>query len=278
IGGDWGRYDYGSLNVRPLHMTGSEMLDGFRFVYSGFYSVRSMLRRFVPPPRRNLLESMAMLVANAKVHGYLRRNPEAWGTISCRQRASDTGAVPIAWRGRPAYTPPHGRNRDALSHLLALRGHLRAPDHHSRPGDRGHPGRRSRSAERRLHLPQGTGAAAPARGSRPVAPSDDPPWLALGAHRLGRRVRRDRRPASRTHAPARARCRRRLPREPVRPPALAHALPARAASCARHAERVLGEHRRSDAQAGERRAHVRDGPHGPGARSRPHPLPAPPRR
>jgi radical SAM superfamily enzyme YgiQ (UPF0313 family) len=82
IGGDWGRYDYGSLNVRPLHMTGSEMLDGFRFVYSGFYSVRSMLRRFVPPPRRNLLESMAMLVANAKVHGYLRRNPEAWGTIS----------------------------------------------------------------------------------------------------------------------------------------------------------------------------------------------------
>jgi hypothetical protein len=63
-------------------MTGPEMLDGFRFVYSGFYSVRSMLRRFVPPPRRNLLESMAMLVANAKVHGYLRRNPESWGTIS----------------------------------------------------------------------------------------------------------------------------------------------------------------------------------------------------
>ena len=82
IGSDWGRYDYGTLNVRPLHMTGPEMLDGFRLVYSGFYSVRSMLRRFVPPPRRNVLESMAMLVANAKVHGYLRRNPEAWGTIS----------------------------------------------------------------------------------------------------------------------------------------------------------------------------------------------------
>lgn len=82
IGGDWGRYDYGSVNVQPLNMTGPEMLDGFRFVYSGFYSVRSMLRRFVPPPRRNLLESMAMLVANAKVHGYLRRNPESWGTIS----------------------------------------------------------------------------------------------------------------------------------------------------------------------------------------------------
>jgi radical SAM superfamily enzyme YgiQ (UPF0313 family) len=82
IGTDWGRYDYGSPNVQPLHMTTEEMLDGFKYVYSGFYSVRSMLRRFLPPPRRNLLQSMAMLVANAKVHGYLRRNPEAWGTIS----------------------------------------------------------------------------------------------------------------------------------------------------------------------------------------------------
>ena len=79
---DWGRYDYGSPSVRPLHMTSEQLLDGFRYVYSGFFSVRSMLRRFVPPPRRNLLESLAMVVANAKVHGYLRRNPEAWGTIS----------------------------------------------------------------------------------------------------------------------------------------------------------------------------------------------------
>jgi hypothetical protein len=58
------------------------MLAGFRYVYGGFYSVRSMLRRFVPPPRKNLLETMAMVVANAKVNGFLRRNPEAWGTIS----------------------------------------------------------------------------------------------------------------------------------------------------------------------------------------------------
>jgi radical SAM superfamily enzyme YgiQ (UPF0313 family) len=79
---DWGHYDYGSPTVRPLNMTGDEMLDGFRTVYSGFYSVRSMLRRFVPPPRGNLKETMAMLVANAKVHRYLRRNPTAWGTIS----------------------------------------------------------------------------------------------------------------------------------------------------------------------------------------------------
>jgi hypothetical protein len=58
------------------------MIEGFNYVYSGFYSVRSMLRRFVPPPRKNLLESLALLVANVKVNGYLRRNPAAWGTIS----------------------------------------------------------------------------------------------------------------------------------------------------------------------------------------------------
>ncbi|HYR97340.1 MAG TPA: radical SAM protein [Candidatus Binatus sp.] len=79
---DWGHYDYGSPIVQPLNMTAADMLDGFRYVYSGFYSVRSMLRRFLPPPRRNFLETLAMVVANAKVNGYLRRNPEAWGTIS----------------------------------------------------------------------------------------------------------------------------------------------------------------------------------------------------
>jgi radical SAM superfamily enzyme YgiQ (UPF0313 family) len=79
---DWGHYDYGSPIVRPRHMTTEQMIDGFKYVYSGFYSVRSLLRRFVPPPRRNLLDTLAMLVANAKVIGYLRRNPEAWGTIS----------------------------------------------------------------------------------------------------------------------------------------------------------------------------------------------------
>jgi radical SAM superfamily enzyme YgiQ (UPF0313 family) len=79
---DWGHYDYGSPVVRPANMTSQQMIDGFRYVYSGFYSVRSMLRRFVPPPRRNLLETLAMVVANAKVSGYLRRNPAAWGTIS----------------------------------------------------------------------------------------------------------------------------------------------------------------------------------------------------
>jgi radical SAM superfamily enzyme YgiQ (UPF0313 family) len=79
---DWGRYDYGTPNVTPTGMTSDEMIDGFKAVYAGFYSVRSMLRRFVPPPRKSVLETLAMLVANAKVNGYLRRNPDAWGTIS----------------------------------------------------------------------------------------------------------------------------------------------------------------------------------------------------
>jgi len=79
---DWGRYDYGSPNIEPKNMTSGEMIDGFNAVYSGFYSVRSMLKRFLPPPRRNLLESLAMVVANVKVNGYLRKNPQAWGTIS----------------------------------------------------------------------------------------------------------------------------------------------------------------------------------------------------
>ena len=63
-------------------MTTDEMLDGFRYVYSGFYSVRSMLRRFMPPPRRNLLETLAMLVANAKVTATCGATRTAWGTIS----------------------------------------------------------------------------------------------------------------------------------------------------------------------------------------------------
>ena len=82
VSDDWGRYDYGTANVRPLHMTHEQMAEGFQMVYRGFYSVPSMLRRFVPPPRGHLLESMAMLVANAKVARFMRRTPEAWGTIS----------------------------------------------------------------------------------------------------------------------------------------------------------------------------------------------------
>jgi radical SAM superfamily enzyme YgiQ (UPF0313 family) len=82
LDGDWARYDYGSPLVRPLEMTAEQMLDGFNYVYRGFYSVPSILRRFSPPPRGQLLESLAYVVANLKVNRYLRSHADAWATIS----------------------------------------------------------------------------------------------------------------------------------------------------------------------------------------------------
>jgi radical SAM superfamily enzyme YgiQ (UPF0313 family) len=79
---DLRRYDYGSALIEPLGMSPQEMMDGFRHVYGQFYSVRSIARRLLPPPRRALLETAAYAVANFKVNRFLRRNPEAWGTIS----------------------------------------------------------------------------------------------------------------------------------------------------------------------------------------------------
>jgi hypothetical protein len=79
---DWGRYDYGSPIVRPAHMTPADMVDGFRYVYQGFYSVRSIVRRMLPPPRGSYLETLAYLVANLKVHRYLQTHDAAWATIS----------------------------------------------------------------------------------------------------------------------------------------------------------------------------------------------------
>lgn len=80
--GDWGRYDYGSPLIKPAQMSSDEMLDGFRYVYEGFYSTRAIARRLFPPPTGNYLETLAYLVANLKVNRYLRANPGAWATIS----------------------------------------------------------------------------------------------------------------------------------------------------------------------------------------------------
>jgi len=82
LDGDWARYDYGSALVRPTAMTPEQMIDGFKYVYQGFYSVRNILRRFSPPPPGQLLESLAYIVANLKVNRYLRSNERAWATIS----------------------------------------------------------------------------------------------------------------------------------------------------------------------------------------------------
>jgi radical SAM superfamily enzyme YgiQ (UPF0313 family) len=79
---DLRRYDYGTPLVSPLHMSAGEMMDGFKDVYSRFFSLPSIARRLLPPPRGNYLETAAYAVANLKVNRYLRRNPDAWGTIS----------------------------------------------------------------------------------------------------------------------------------------------------------------------------------------------------
>ena len=79
---DWGRYDYGSPLIRPAQMTGEEMMDGFKYVYEGFYSTRAIAKRLFPPPTGSYLETLAYLVANLKVNRYLRTHENAWATIS----------------------------------------------------------------------------------------------------------------------------------------------------------------------------------------------------
>ena len=79
---DWGRYDYGSPLVRPAQMTTEQMMDGFKYVYEGFYSSRAIARRLFPPPAGSYLETLAYLVANLKVNRFLRTHENAWATIS----------------------------------------------------------------------------------------------------------------------------------------------------------------------------------------------------
>jgi radical SAM superfamily enzyme YgiQ (UPF0313 family) len=79
---DWGHYDYGSPLVSPLNMTADQMMDGFKEVYEGFYSVRAIAKRLFPPAPGNLLETLAYAVANLKVNRYLRSHENAWATIS----------------------------------------------------------------------------------------------------------------------------------------------------------------------------------------------------
>jgi radical SAM superfamily enzyme YgiQ (UPF0313 family) len=79
---DWGKYDYGSPIVKPARMSADEMMDGFKYVYEGFYSTAAIAKRLFPPPRGSYLETLAYLVANLKVHRYLRSHEGAWATIS----------------------------------------------------------------------------------------------------------------------------------------------------------------------------------------------------
>ena len=79
---DWGRYDYGSPLVRPAQITTDEMMDGFKYIYQGFYATRAIAKRLFPPPSGSYLETMAYLVANLKVNRYLANHEDAWATIS----------------------------------------------------------------------------------------------------------------------------------------------------------------------------------------------------
>ena len=102
----------------------------------------------------------------------------------------------------------------------------------------------------------------------------DPHRLRLRGGLVGRGVRRDRPPPGADPRGARARRRRRLPRQPERPQPRRAALRARVREGARHAQRLLGDHGRPDAEARVRRADVRHRPQHPGPRRRPHRLPA----
>ena len=79
---DWGRYDYGSPLIRPAQMTPDQMMNGFKYVYEGFYSTRAIAKRLFPPPSGSYLETLAYLVANLKVNRFLRSHDNAWATIS----------------------------------------------------------------------------------------------------------------------------------------------------------------------------------------------------
>ena len=79
---DWAKYDYGSLLIEPKGMTKEELRNGFDHAYKRFYGLGAIAQRMLPPPKKNLLEHAAYLVANLKTWRFLQKNPSAWGTIS----------------------------------------------------------------------------------------------------------------------------------------------------------------------------------------------------
>ncbi len=164
-------------------------------------------------------------------------------------------------------------------HVPALRGDLRArADAGGRP-DRQGPRGLGRRLQQGLHLPQGRVDRRAAPRPRPVARAAAAP-ARRGFRRgvVGRGVHVHRRALSRHRGRARPPGARRVHRQPGRAFARRTALRARAAEGARHAQRLLGEHRRPVPQAALGGAHVRDGAERPGSRSGPHDAPAGPRR
>ncbi|HXH28999.1 MAG TPA: radical SAM protein [Candidatus Polarisedimenticolia bacterium] len=61
---DWNRYHYGNAVIRPLRMSPQEAETRFWATYREFFGMRSILRRFLPPARRNLRLQMHYMTAN----------------------------------------------------------------------------------------------------------------------------------------------------------------------------------------------------------------------
>jgi radical SAM superfamily enzyme YgiQ (UPF0313 family) len=61
---DWDAYHYGNAVIRPLKMSPETAMAKYWATYEDFFSLRSILRRFLPPTRRNLHISIHYLLAN----------------------------------------------------------------------------------------------------------------------------------------------------------------------------------------------------------------------
>jgi radical SAM superfamily enzyme YgiQ (UPF0313 family) len=61
---DWNRYHYGSAVIRPRNMTPEMAERKYWATYRDFFSLRSILRRFVPPAPRNLKIQAHYFTAN----------------------------------------------------------------------------------------------------------------------------------------------------------------------------------------------------------------------
>lgn len=61
---DWNQYHYGRAVVRPARISPDQAEASFWASYHGFFEVRSILKRFFPPPPRNLRHWAHYLVAN----------------------------------------------------------------------------------------------------------------------------------------------------------------------------------------------------------------------
>jgi len=61
---DWNEYHYGNAVIRPLRMSPETAVAKYWATYREFFSLRSILRRFIPPAPRNIHISMHYLLAN----------------------------------------------------------------------------------------------------------------------------------------------------------------------------------------------------------------------